>query len=358
MSVQTVPYAQNPDAAVAGLFADSAPKRIASVLVEAAIAPGLVVVHGSTTKTEGRPPVAPTAAPTAIVATGGASAATAQTISGSALNGAVGQGLIVPAKNITLVLSSSTDWDATTAVITGENEDGEIITESLAIPNNGNVTVTGTIGTDLENIIGGTGNDRLVGSAFANTLSGGPGDDTLLGGGGADNFNGGDGTDTVSYEDKSATVTAGINGEATSGTTSENDRINADVENLTGGSGNDTLTGDALNNQLLGGLGNDTLRGGLGADTISGGAGNDSIDGGSGSDIIDAGEGNNTVLGGAGDDSASDGTCNLAGDRLNGGVDTDLLRLLGHDFTHGHAARGSGDARGDRAAGAASSAAF
>jgi hypothetical protein len=145
MSVQTVPYAQNPDAAVAGLFADSAPKRIASVLVEAAIAAGLVVVHGSTTKTEGRPPVAPTAAPTAIVATGGASAATAQTISGASLNGAVGQGLIVPAKNITLVLSSSTDWDATTAVVTGENEDGEIITESLAIPNNGNVTVTGTI---------------------------------------------------------------------------------------------------------------------------------------------------------------------------------------------------------------------
>lgn len=144
MAVQTT-YSVTRDLAVAGMSAESQGAEDQSVIVESAIAAGLLVVHGSTTRTEGAPPSAPTAAPTAILATGGASSASPQTLVTTSLNGAIGQGIILPARNITLVLSSSTDWDATTAVITGENEDGEIITESLSIPNNGNATVTGTI---------------------------------------------------------------------------------------------------------------------------------------------------------------------------------------------------------------------
>lgn len=143
MSVQTIPYSSTRDQATPGLVADIAPKRIHSVIVESAIAAGLLVVQGSTTKIEGAPPSAPSADVDAILATGGASAATAQTISGASLDGAVGQGLISPPKNVTLVLSNHSDWDATTAVVTGEDEEGQVIEEDFAIPNGGNATVTG-----------------------------------------------------------------------------------------------------------------------------------------------------------------------------------------------------------------------
>ncbi|HYO10779.1 MAG TPA: calcium-binding protein [Tepidisphaeraceae bacterium] len=52
------------------------------------------------------------------------------------------------------------------------------------------------IDSDVENIIGGSGNDHIVGSDQPNLLMGGGGNDTLSGGGGSDTLNGGDGTDT------------------------------------------------------------------------------------------------------------------------------------------------------------------
>lgn len=146
MPVQNVNYDQSPALAVAGMPAfESEPRHIGRVILAVAMAAGLLAVQDTTLRTEGAPPSAPTAAPTAILATGGASSASPQTIVTTALNGAVGQGVISPAKNITLTFNSHADWDATTAVITGENEDGQIITESLAIPNGGNATVSGTI---------------------------------------------------------------------------------------------------------------------------------------------------------------------------------------------------------------------
>src|SRR5439155_556665 len=57
-----------------------------------------------------------------------------------------------------------------------------------------------------------------------------------------------------------------------------NDNVQTDVENVTGGSGDDQITGSAGNNQLDGGAGDDTLDGGLGADTFIGGAGHDTAD--------------------------------------------------------------------------------
>jgi len=47
----------------------------------------------------------------------------------------------------------------------------------------------------VENILGGSGADRLFGDGGANALSGGAGADTLSGGGGADTLHGGDGAD-------------------------------------------------------------------------------------------------------------------------------------------------------------------
>jgi len=60
------------------------------------------------------------------------------------------------------------------------------------------------------------------------------------------------------------------------------------IENLTGGSGNDTLVGDSQANVLIGGAGNDTLNGGAGNDILSGGSGADTyiFAPGSGADTI------------------------------------------------------------------------
>lgn len=141
MAVQTT-YDYNRTQAVAGMLADSGPHTIHSVIVEGATAAGLCVVQGSTTKTEGTPPAAPTADVDAIIATG-ASTAGVQSLTTTSLDGVVGQGVIVPAKNLTFTFSSHSDWDATTATVYGEDSDGNMISETFSIPNGGNATVTG-----------------------------------------------------------------------------------------------------------------------------------------------------------------------------------------------------------------------
>ncbi|MEP4051071.1 MAG: CHRD domain-containing protein [Litorimonas sp.] len=154
----------------------------------------------------------------------------------------------------------------------------------------GNDTLTGDDGNDT--LDGGTGNDTLIGRAGNDTLLGGEGDDILAGGGGTDVIDGGAGNDTNSFADIAGDTTASIaDGTATYGSVSESF---TNVENLTGGSGNDSLTGDANANILDGGEGNDTLIGGAGADTLIGGAGDDVLAGGGGADVIDGGEGVDT----------------------------------------------------------------
>jgi Ca2+-binding RTX toxin-like protein len=182
------------------------------------------------------------------------------------------------------------------------------------------------VSTDIETLKGGMGNDILTGSAAADTIFGGPGDDTITGGdgndtlngdagndtfdegmatNGADVINGGAGTDTVSYASRTNAVTVLIDAVAHSGETGENDKIALDVENVTGGAGNDMITGSAADNVLDGGAGNDTILGGLGNDTLRGGAGDDVLKGEAGDDIFDEGSapnGADTMIGGAGID--------------------------------------------------------
>ena len=57
----------------------------------------------------------------------------------------------------------------------------------------GNVIIA--LGTQIENAIGGSGNDTLIGNGAANVLQGGLGIDVLLGGAGADILIGGSGWD-------------------------------------------------------------------------------------------------------------------------------------------------------------------
>ncbi|MEL7335911.1 MAG: calcium-binding protein, partial [Planctomycetota bacterium] len=89
---------------------------------------------------------------------------------------------------------------------------------------------------------GGSGNDKLYGSAFGDVMSGGDGNDTLHGYGGNDNLGGGRGNDY-----------------------------------LYGGTGNDTLSGHAGTDRLYGNSGNDTLDGGRDGtrDYLYGGPGSD-----------------------------------------------------------------------------------
>jgi Ca2+-binding RTX toxin-like protein len=49
----------------------------------------------------------------------------------------------------------------------------------------------------IENVIGGSGNDRIAGDAGANIVDGGPGNDALVGAGGNDTLIGGPGADTL-----------------------------------------------------------------------------------------------------------------------------------------------------------------
>lgn len=161
----------------------------------------------------------------------------------------------------------------------------------------------------IENLIGGSGNDTLVGDAGANRLDGGAGndvlsglagedllfggagDDTLQGGGGDDSYDGGQGSDTVSFagagKSLSVDLAAGI------ATFSGGSEQLVSIENVIGGSAGDTLSGDDGTNRLDGGAGNDVLRGLGGNDVLVGGAGSDSFGfarldqtGGDGADTI------------------------------------------------------------------------
>ena len=137
-------------------------------------------------------------------------------------------------------------------------------------------------------LLGEAGDDNLFGRAGHDSLAGGEGADILEGGSGNDALDGGAGTDTASYADKVAgeAVVVALNGvtlvTASVGSTAEDTLRN--LENLTGGAGNDTFTGDGLANCLSGGGGDDTLRGAGGNDLLQSGAGKDVLDGGAGID--------------------------------------------------------------------------
>lgn len=145
MAYQTS-YSLDPAIAVAGQIADSSvPNRVDSFVAEGTPTPGNLVQRGTDKERQVIPVTSLAADVDAIVASGGASAATAQTIQTTALNGVVGQGLIIPAQQVTMTLNNHADWDATTAVVKYENAMGEVVEEEVSIPNGGNTTIS-TVG--------------------------------------------------------------------------------------------------------------------------------------------------------------------------------------------------------------------
>ncbi|MDO9100190.1 MAG: M10 family metallopeptidase C-terminal domain-containing protein, partial [Caldisericota bacterium] len=65
---------------------------------------------------------------------------------------------------------------------------------------------------NVENLIGGSGNDMLTGDRLGNRLVGGAGDDVLNGGGGKDVLDGGAGIDTAVFSDKAGPVVVTLAG--------------------------------------------------------------------------------------------------------------------------------------------------
>ena len=160
--------------------------------------------------------------------------------------------------------------------------------------------VTGAAGTDVlsevENVLGGAGNDSLLGNDLANLLSGGAGIDRLNGGEGNDTLDGGDGADIMSGGNGDDVFIVGDGDVVSEALGQGTDLILArrasislsgqHVENVTGDLVGQafSITGNTLANVLTGGSLADTLNGSIGNDTLAGGAGNDSLIGGSGND--------------------------------------------------------------------------
>jgi Ca2+-binding RTX toxin-like protein len=200
----------------------------------------------------------------------------------------------------------------------------------VRLPSDDNVVLAGTLGADFDGdaapdltwsateglaFSGNTGADDLeLGGDRAGlgdpvdvpaTLSGGAGDDTLRGGAAADMFAGGPGEDVVTYDDRTSGLSASLDGQANDGLPGEGDRIGLDVEDLTGGAGNDALAGDLRDNVIDGGPGNDAVTGGRGDDTLTGNTGDDKVAGGDGDDTLDESapaNGSDSLSGGDGSD--------------------------------------------------------
>ena len=152
-------------------------------------------------------------------------------------------------------------------------------------------------------------------------ITGGVGNDTINGADANETLSGGGGRDVIGGAGGADVLFGG----------SGDDTIDA-------GAGNDTVYGDRGRDRLMLGAGNDVFHdnhqgGAAGRDTVFGGAGADTIKGGAGNDVFHGGGGNDRVLGGAGNDKLyADG----GADTVNGGAGNDLVtggngdnRLLG-----------------------------
>lgn len=168
-------------------------------------------------------------------------------------------------------------------------------------------------------LIGGRGDDVLIGSPLRDHIEGGPGDDRIVGHEGGDqvwanegndtiiddvvglgtsplvdSYLGGPGDDSVDYSERTRRVWAMISYGELPGEPAESDSIKSDIERVIGTPFGDTLLGSRGDDVLLGRDGRDTIKGSDGADHLYGGAGNDDlfardtfkdrIDGGDGAD--------------------------------------------------------------------------
>jgi len=125
--------------------------------------------------------------------------------------------------------------------------------------------------TDIENVVGGAGDDTLLGDAQANALYGGDGNDLLGGGTGSDLLDGGNGLDRASYLNAQTSIVVQLAaGTVAVGTTTDTLRSIefvrggefADVFDATGFSGSSTNAGsNGTFNEFEGRGGDDVITG-------------------------------------------------------------------------------------------------
>lgn len=190
---------------------------------------------------------------------------------------------------------------------------------------------TNVVLTGIGQILGGGGNDTIIGNALvANVINGGTGNDIMVGGAaddifyvsknaGFDSFDGGLGNDMIVAAEEGARISFGAitNVETISGAaffstqiigTSADDLMDfstitlQNIADIDGGDGNDTMKGNAGDNVLSGGDGDDIIDGGAGNDTLAGGKGSDVLNGGAGDDSFMISGGPDVYKGGSGYD--------------------------------------------------------
>ena len=212
----------------------------------------------------------------------------------------------------------------------------------------GSAVVAAIVSTSISNVqhvIGGTGDDLLIGRGENDTLVGGEGADTFKfsNGWGTDTVTdyGEYGIDTLDFSAVTADLTITIHNDGTASVTDGTNKVdNADVvERIIGGAGNNTFvfgdgadfvgsldggsggtntldysayttavavdltagtatgtTGVSNIRNIIAGAGADTLTGDAGANTITANAGDDTVTGGGGDDTLAGGEGNDTYV--------------------------------------------------------------
>jgi Ca2+-binding RTX toxin-like protein len=255
---------------------------------------------------------------------------------------------------ISLTVDGKTLTASNVLTLNGAAETGAAL---IAEAGAGNDVLTGGGGNDQLN--GGAGNDTLTGNAGADLLTAGAGNDILSGGAGndrlvlagnltaADRIDGGADSDILELDgDYAAGVTFAAttltNVEAISLASGNSYKFTLNNANNTTGLTIDgsalaaanslTVNGAAETTNVLtaaGGAGNDVLTGGTAKDMLSGNAGNDTLIGNNGDDTLTAGTGTDILSGGNGNDVLDLGAGLDAADRIDGGANTDTLKLDG-----------------------------
>jgi Ca2+-binding RTX toxin-like protein len=216
--------------------------------------------------------------------------------------------------------------------ITGGSGNSTIYSANYFNPSAGLQSSWAGESSELNYVIGETGNELIYGSGGSDTLIGGSGNATIYGGSGNENIVGGGGTDILTGGSGNDTIAAGGAG---------NDSLYANgtassTTSLVGGNGSDFIEGGSGSNTIQAGDGGTAAKptevlaswsDASSSTTIYGGAGVDFLQGGAGSNVIYAGEGGTanaptTVLAASGLTTVYGG---LGTDYIQGGSGTDVL---------------------------------
>jgi hypothetical protein len=165
---------------------------------------------------------------------------------------------ITGAGGVTVTAEAGLEEVTTTGSEGDDTVTGSATAENTMDGGGGNDDLTG--GAAADDIDGGEGDDTLEAGDGDDQVAGGEGDDTVVGGhgGGDDIYDGGTGNDSVTYTSTTLGVTVDLAAGTATGPEIGSDTL-IEIENATGGSGDDRIGGSAADNKLGGGDGTDTV---------------------------------------------------------------------------------------------------